>query len=83
MVHWETMPAYKRLYKQGCTLFASYAMIRSSTFPTKASGKPRKYGEKLTLETLTDAHRKSETVEKGIQTCIYQTQVWHKNFPEL
>ena len=46
-------------------------------------GKPRKYGEKLTLETLTDAHRKSETVEKGIQTCTYQTQVWHKNFPEL
>ncbi len=46
-------------------------------------GKPRKYGEKLTLETLTDAHRKSEVVEKGIQTCIYQVHVWHKNFPEL
>jgi hypothetical protein len=37
MVHRETMPAYKRLYKQGCTLFASYAMIRSSTFRTWAS----------------------------------------------
>jgi putative transposase len=47
------------------------------------TGKPRKYGEKLTLETLTDAHRKSEAVEKGIQTCTYQVQVWHKNFPEL
>src|SRR5664280_1473092 len=46
-------------------------------------GKPRKYGEKLTLETLTDALRKSETVEKGIQTCTYQVHVWHKNFPEL
>lgn len=46
-------------------------------------GKPRKYGEKLTLDTLTDGHRKSETVEKSIRTCVYQAQVWHKNFPEL
>jgi len=44
-------------------------------------GKPRKYGEKLTLDTLTDGHRKSETVEKSIRTCVYQAQVWHKNFP--
>lgn len=46
-------------------------------------GKPRKYGEKLTLDTLTDGHRKSETVEKRIRTSVYQAQVWHKNFPEL
>lgn len=46
-------------------------------------GKRRKYGERLTLETLTDEHLKSETVEKNIQTRIYQVQVWHKNFPEL
>jgi len=46
-------------------------------------GKPRKYGEKLTLDTLTDAHLQSEIVEKGIKTRIYQVQVWHKKFPEL
>lgn len=46
-------------------------------------GKPRKYGEKLTLETLTSEHLKSETVEKNIQTRIYQVEVWHKSFPEL
>lgn len=46
-------------------------------------GKPRKYGEKLTSETLTDAHLKSETVEKNMQTRVYQASVWHKNFPEL
>lgn len=46
-------------------------------------GKPRKYGEKLTLDKLMDGHRKSETVEKSIRTCVYQAQVWHKNFPEL
>lgn len=46
-------------------------------------GKPRKYGEKLTLESLKEEHLKSETVEKDIQTRVYQVNVWHKNFPEL
>ena len=46
-------------------------------------GKPRKYGEKLTLETLTAEHLKEEVIEKGIRTRVYQVQVWHRNFPEL
>jgi len=46
-------------------------------------GKPKKYGETLTLEGLTQAHLCSETVEKNIQTRVYQVQAWHKNFPDL
>jgi putative transposase len=46
-------------------------------------GKPRKYGEKLTLDRLTDRHLKTEAVEKNSRTRVYQVQVWHKNFPEL
>ena len=46
-------------------------------------GRRRKYGEKLTLETLTEAHQKAESVEKGIRTRVYQAQAWHRNFPEL
>ena len=46
-------------------------------------GRRRKYGERLTLETLTDAHMKSDAVEKGIRTRVYQVHAWHKNFPEL
>jgi len=46
-------------------------------------GRPRIYGERLTLETLTDAHLKSEAVEKDIRTRVYQAQAWHRNFPEL
>ncbi|MEI7869065.1 MAG: hypothetical protein WCI11_14340, partial [Candidatus Methylumidiphilus sp.] len=43
----------------------------------------RKYGERMTLETLTDAHLKSDAVEKDIRTRVYQAQAWHRNFPEL
>lgn len=46
-------------------------------------GKPRKYGQKLTLESLKEEHLKSEKVEKNIQTRVYQVNAWHKNFPEL
>jgi putative transposase len=45
-------------------------------------GRPRKYGEKVTLERLTPDYLRSETVEKKVKTCIYQVQVWHKKFPE-
>jgi putative transposase len=46
-------------------------------------GKRRKYGEKLTPDTLAKAHLQSEAVEKGIRTRVYQAQAWHKCFPEL
>ena len=46
-------------------------------------GRRRKYGEKLTLETLTEAHLKTEAVEEGIRTRVYQVHAWHRNFPEL
>ena len=46
-------------------------------------GAPKKYGERVTLDTLTDKYLCSETVDKNIKTCIYQLQVWHKNFPAL
>jgi putative transposase len=46
-------------------------------------GKPRKYGEKLMPETLTEAHLQSEAVEKGIRTRVYRVQAWHRHFPEL
>jgi len=46
-------------------------------------GKPRKYGDRLTLATLTAGHLQSEALEKNIRTGVYQVNVWHKNFPEL
>ena len=46
-------------------------------------GRPKKYGKKVTPEQLTEEHLCSETVEKNINTCIYQVKVWHKNFPNL
>ncbi len=56
-------------------------------FPYKGEysgkGKPRKYGEKVTLESLTDEHLCEEKTEGNIRTRIYQVQVWHKKFPNM
>ncbi len=58
-------------------LYLPYA----GAYPGK--GRRRKYGAKLTPETLAEAHLKAETTEKGIRTRVYQAQAWHKHFPEL
>jgi len=46
-------------------------------------GRPKKYGDRITPENLTEQHLRSKTVEKNIQTCVYQVPAWHKNFPDL
>jgi len=46
-------------------------------------GKPRKYGERLTVETLPEENLQERTVKKDIETSIYQVQVWHEKFPDL
>lgn len=58
-------------------LYLPYA----GAYPGK--GRRRKYGARLTPETLAEAHLKSETTEKDIRTRVYQAQAWHKRFPEL
>ncbi len=50
---------------------------------SKGRGQPKKYGDKLTLETLTEENLCDIRVKKNIETKIYQVQVWHKKFPSL
>ena len=46
-------------------------------------GKPRKYGEQLTIDTLPEDSLRERTVKKYVETSLHQVQVWHKNFPDL
>lgn len=46
-------------------------------------GRPKKYGDRITLESLTEQHLCSKKVKKNIETCVYQIEAWHKKFPEL
>ena len=46
-------------------------------------GKPRKYGDKLSWDALTEEHLRKTEVDGDIQTRYYQVQVWHKLFADL
>ncbi len=46
-------------------------------------GRPKKYGDKLDYANLPAEFLAETTLEDGIQTDIYQIQVWHKLFPTL
>ena len=50
--------------------------------PYQGHGPHRKYGAKLDYRQLPESCRKSTTLERQIETRIYQTQAWHKEFSQ-
>ncbi len=48
--------------------------------PYQGHGPHRKYGDKLAYRQLPESCLKTTTVEGHIETRIYQTQAWHKEF---
>jgi IS4 transposase len=51
--------------------------------PQKQYGQRRKYGDQIDYTNLPAAYLKQTRVENGIQTRIYQADLWHKEFPHL
>ena len=52
------------------------------TGPYAGRGPHRKYGPKIDYDHLPWQYRKETTVEGHIQTCVYQAQLLHKEFPQ-
>src|SRR6266436_9238986 len=51
--------------------------------PYAGRGKGKKYGKKLNYRDIPDAYLKESSLEKGIETKIYQMNLWHKKFADL
>lgn len=51
--------------------------------PQKKRGANKKYGDKLTYDHIPATYLKETRIVEGIQTNIYQMQMWHKLFPDL
>lgn len=49
----------------------------------KRRGAPKKYGKRLTWDTLPQEAFRYEETEDGVNTTVYQIQAWHKKFPQL
>src|SRR5215468_7354913 len=52
------------------------------TGPYTGRGPHRKYGPKIDYDHLPAHYLKETTVEEHIQTCVYQAQLLHKEFPQ-
>ena len=52
------------------------------TGPYAGRGPQRKYGDKVEYDHLPVQYLKETTVERHIQTCIYQMHLLHKEFPQ-
>lgn len=51
--------------------------------PQNKNGPRKKYGDKLNYRHLPEKYLKETSVVDGIQTNIYQMNMWHKLFPDL
>jgi DDE superfamily endonuclease len=51
--------------------------------PYAGRGKRKKYGKQLNCRHIADTYLKTSSVDKDIQTQIYQMPLWHKTFADL
>src|SRR5258705_7720839 len=51
--------------------------------PYSGRGKRKKYGQKLDYRKISDDYLKISSLDKDIQTQIYQLSLWHKKFAGL
>jgi putative transposase len=51
--------------------------------PYAGRGKRKKYGKKLDDRRIPEAYLQASSVEKDIETTIYQLNLWHKKFADL
>lgn len=50
--------------------------------PQKKRGARKKYGDKLDYNHIPQRYLKESKIDDGLQTDIYQMQMWHKLFPD-
>jgi putative transposase len=83
--HFGNYPAFWMVQQCGLQLISKLRSDAALCFPFageyKGSGPHPKYGERVDYQHIPDTYLKSSTVEKGIQTCVYQAQLLHPDFP--
>ncbi len=63
-------------------LRADAALYLPYAGPYQGRGPRRKYGAKLAIAALPAQALRQTSVEAGVETCIYQVEVLHKEFPQ-
>ena len=83
--HFGNYPAYYMVRQTGLHLISKLRWDAALRFPYegpyKARGPHRKFGERVDYHAIPERYLRDTTLKEGIQTCNYQAQLLHKDFP--
>ncbi len=80
--HFGNYPAFHMVRQCGLHLISKLRSDAALYFPFDGNGRRCKYGKRVDYARLPDPYLQSTTVKDDIQTCTYQAQLLHKDFPE-
>jgi putative transposase len=80
--HFGNYPAFQMVQQCGLYLISKLRSDAALWFPWDGVGRRCKYGKRVDYAHIPEKYLKSTTVKDGFQTCTYQAQLLHKDFPE-
>ena len=79
--HFGNYPAFQMVRQCGLHLISKLRWDAALCFPWDGVGHKCKYGKRVDYAHIPEKYLKSTTVKDGFQTCTYQAQLLHKDFP--
>jgi hypothetical protein len=81
--HFGNYPAFQMVRQCGLHLISKLRWDAALCFPWDGKGHKCKYGKRVDYAHIPEKYLKSTTVKDGFQTCTYQVQLLHEDFPVL
>jgi putative transposase len=79
--HFGNYPAFQMVRQSGLHLISKLRGDAALRFPWEGKGRKCKYGKRVDYAKIPEQYLKSTTVKDGFQTCTYQAQLLHEDFP--
>jgi putative transposase len=79
--HFGNYPAFQMVRQCGLHLISKLRWDAALCFPWDGKGHKCKYGKRVDYAHIPEKYLKSTTVKDGFQTCTYQAQLLHTDFP--
>jgi putative transposase len=79
--HFGNYPAFQMVRQCGLHLISKLRWDAALCFPWDGEGHKCKYGKRVDYAHIPAQYLKSTTVKDGFQTCTYQAQLLHTDFP--
>jgi putative transposase len=80
--HFGNYPAFQMVQQCGLHLISKLRWDSALCFPWDGVGRRCKYGKRVDYAHIPEKYLKSTIVKAGFQTCTYQAQLLHTDFPE-